>query len=468
MFTPRASSTRYMLMSAGDFVVATLVAYTCLAISGGVTHSTDAEYHLHEMAPLVGLLFVILMYFFDSYGVDCTNSTQSMFAILASSVLSLSGIPIIVALSSDRLLADGELYPIRLLASLTFTTFSLVLWRLALGHFAKNHVAHRVIICGNTQIAAALAREIEQRRYLGYRLVGFAHTDQVSHSVGESFLPEQSNGFACAMFSPDVLIAQGPPLTLVVDGAERLPMTPEQLLKMRAMGIGVNDCESFYEQITGKLPVGELRHSWLAFAPGYGRQRWRIIVKRTIDIVAGLALLVLTLPIAVVAAIALKLDSAGPIFYRQDRIGTGGILFRILKFRSMCFDAEAKTGVTWAAPRDPRVTAVGRVMRRLRIDELPQLLNVLKGDMSLVGPRPERPEIVARLIRTIPLYAHRHSMRPGITGWAQVCYPYGATVEDAKEKLCYDLYYVKNWSLLLDLQIMLQTLKVVIYGRGAR
>lgn len=146
----------------------------------------------------------------------------------------------------------------------------------------------------------------------------------------------------------------------------------------------------------------------------------------------------------------------------------GGLVFRIFKFRSMRVDAETRTGAAWAALRDPRVTRVGRVIRLFRIDELPQLINVIKGEMSLVGPRPERPEIVTRLIPAIALYNHRHSMRPGITGWAQVCYPYGATVEDAREKLCYDLFYIKNWSLLLDLQIMLQTVKVVLYGRGAR
>jgi len=179
-------------------------------------------------------------------------------------------------------------------------------------------------------------------------------------------------------------------------------------------------------------------------------------------------LLVLTLPIALIAAIAVKLDSPGPIFYQQDRLGMGGQVFRIFKFRSMRVDAESSTGAAWATPRDPRVTHVGRLMRLLRIDELPQLFNVIRGDMSLVGPRPERPEIVARLVPTIPLYNHRHTMRPGITGWAQICYQYGATVEDAREKLCYDLYYIKNWSLFLDLQIMLQTMKVVLYGRGAR
>ena len=234
------------------------------------------------------------------------------------------------------------------------------------------------------------------------------------------------------------------------------------------MGIGVNDCESFYELITGKLPVTELRHTWLVFAPGFTRRRWSLAAKRLTDIVSGCALLLLTSPISLITAIAVKLDSPGPVFYQQDRVGLGGLVFRIFKFRSMYVDAEAKTGAIWAAQRDPRVTAVGRFIRRMRIDELPQLMNVIRGEMSLAGPRPERPEMVANLSRTIPLYSHRHSMRPGLTGWAQVCYPYGATVEDATEKLGYDLYYIKNWSLLLDLQIILQTMKVVLYGRGAR
>lgn len=237
---------------------------------------------------------------------------------------------------------------------------------------------------------------------------------------------------------------------------------------MRAMGIGINDCESFYELITGKLPVSELRHTWLVFAPGFVRKRWSVAVKRLIDVVVGCALLLLTLPISLIAVIAIKLDSPGGAFYHQDRVGMGGLVFRIMKLRSMYIDAETKTGAIWAAKGDSRVTPVGRLIRRIRIDELPQLINVIKGDMSLVGPRPERPEIITKLAHTIPLYSHRHSMRPGLTGWAQVCYPYGATVEDTTEKLCYDLYYIKNWSLLLDLQIMLQTMKVVLYGRGAR
>ena len=460
MFAPKASSSRYVLMSGGDFLVATIAAYICFAIFSRFGYPISGEYHLLRIAPLVGLFFVVPLYFTDSYSLEREDYARPVVAILASG-FSLSGILLIVMLRSEGIFASRRLYII----SLTITTICLILWRLALDVFSKSHVARRVVILCNTQIGRILAREIEERRHLGYRLVSFVPTEQGPRAVGETHSPGETSYFPASF---DTLLSEGGPLTLVVDASESLPLVLEQLLKMRAMGIGVNDCESFYELVTGKLPVSELLYSWLAFAPGFVRKRWSVAAKRLADIVVGCALLVLTLPIAVIAAIAVKVESPGGIFYQQDRVGMGGLVVRIFKLRSMYVDAETKTGAVWAAQRDPRVTAVGRLIRLLRIDELPQLINVIKGEMSLVGPRPERPEIVAKLMLTIPLYSHRHSMRPGLTGWAQVCYPYGATVEDAREKLCYDLYYIKNWSLLLDLQIMLQTVKVVLYGRGAR
>jgi exopolysaccharide biosynthesis polyprenyl glycosylphosphotransferase len=254
---------------------------------------------------------------------------------------------------------------------------------------------------------------------------------------------------------------------LVIEDGQSLPGSTYDLMKLRVRGLRIQDCETFYEQITGKLPVGNLREQWLLFAPGFACQGWRLYLKRIIDVVAAAILTVLTLPIMIMTALCIKLESSGPIFYSQLRAGREGRTFRIRKFRSMYQDSEQRTGAVWARRNDPRVTRVGRVIRRLRVDELPQLLNILAGDMSLIGPRPERPEIISNLERAIPTYAYRHLIRPGLTGWAQVCYPYGSSLEDAKEKLCYDLYYIKNWSLGLDLQIMLQTVKVVLYGRGA-
>jgi exopolysaccharide biosynthesis polyprenyl glycosylphosphotransferase len=432
----------------------------CSTIFSRVGYPVVASYHLWRIAPLVGLLFIIALYFSDSYSLSNDDYRRAIVAIVASGA-SYLGVLIVVIHGNQGLFASRRLF----VASAAITTVCLILWRLVLDFFVKSHVARRVVIFGNTRIGTILAREIEERRRLGYRLVVSEPVEQRSHAVGESPWSAQIS-YLPAFF--DRLIKDSRPLTLVVDPAESLPLAPEELLKLRAMGIGINDCESFYELITGKLPVSELRHTWLVFAPGFVRKRWSVAAKRLIDIVVACILLVLTLPITLIAAIAVKLNSPGGIFYQQDRVGMGGKVFRILKLRSMYVDAEIRTGAIWAAQNDPRVTTVGRLMRRVRIDELPQLINIIKGEMTLVGPRPERQEIVTNLARTIPLYSHRHSMRPGLTGWAQVCYPYGATVEDATEKLCYDLYYIKNWSLLLDLQIMLQTMKVVLYGRGAR
>lgn len=385
MFTPRALSNRYIVMSGGDFLVAAIAAYMCFAIFSQSGYPAGVKHALWEIAPpwqmaaLVGLFFTVLMYFSNSDALERRNVARSVFAVLVSGAGSLSGILIVVMLLSDALFAHYKIC----VTSLAITTICLILWRLGLDLLAKSHVTRRVAILGDTRIGRILAREIEERQYLGYRLIDAVHAEHRGCAVGESSSLGQASYFPASL---EALMTDSGPLTLVVDPAETMPLGPEQLLKMRAMGIGVNDCESFYELITGKLPVTELRYSWLVFAPGYVRERWRVAVKRLIDIVAGFALLVLTLPIALIAAIGVKLDSPGPIFYQQDRVGMGGLVFRIFKFRSMRVDAETRTGAAWAALRDPRVTRVGRVIRLFRIDELPQLINVIKGEMSLVGP----------------------------------------------------------------------------------
>jgi exopolysaccharide biosynthesis polyprenyl glycosylphosphotransferase len=233
-------------------------------------------------------------------------------------------------------------------------------------------------------------------------------------------------------------------------------------------GNEVIDLESFYERMTGKLPVALLRETWLVFAPGFVRSRLRAFLKRTIDIAGTIAIGLVFLPVALVAVLFIPLESRGPVLYSQQRVGLDGRPFLLYKFRSMRDGAEHETGPVWAAVDDARVTRLGRLIRRFRIDELPQLFNVLRGDMSLVGPRAERPEMVAELSRKLPLFDYRHSVRPGLTGWAQICWPYGASLDDARDKLCYDLYYIKNWSLVFDLQIIIQTPKVMLFGRGAR
>ena len=258
-----------------------------------------------------------------------------------------------------------------------------------------------------------------------------------------------------------------PDLVLVALAEMRRALPAEELLECRFQGINVEDWPTFYERQTGKILVTNLRPSWLIFADGFVKTEMTRVVKRAMDIGLALVGLVLSLPLMLLAACAIKLDSKGPVLFRQRRVGERGRIFVLRKFRSMTVDAE-RDGPVWAAAHDSRVTRVGRWLRRTRLDELPQFWNVLAGDMSFVGPRPERPEFVEQLQREIPFYMGRHSVKPGITGWAQVRHRYAASIEDSMEKLQYDLYYIKNMSPLLDVVILLSTLQVVLFRRGSR
>ena len=240
------------------------------------------------------------------------------------------------------------------------------------------------------------------------------------------------------------------------------------LLDCKMAGTKVTDYLTFWEREAGQIDLNEVKPSWLALSDGFRQSRVHAVVKRALDIVVSLAFLSVTLPVILLAAFLIKLESSGPVFYLQERIGRHGKIFNVIKFRSMYVDAEKDGVPQWASRVDPRVTRVGHLIRRTRIDEIPQIFNVLFGDMSFVGPRPERPYFVRELSEDIPLYNIRHNVRPGITGWAQINYPYGASVEDARRKLEYDLYYVKNGGLFLDFAIILQTVRVVLSGDGAR
>jgi len=235
-------------------------------------------------------------------------------------------------------------------------------------------------------------------------------------------------------------------------------------------GIQIVDIVGFFERQTGRINIEALNPSSMVFADGIIQAVLKSYVHRFLDLIISLFVLILTLPLTLLAALFIWMESGlrGPILYKQTRVGRDGKLFRILKFRSMTVDAERYGGARWAVADDARITPVGNVLRKTRIDELPQLINVLKGDMSFVGPRPERPEFVDELVNEIPFYDLRHRVNPGITGWAQICYPYGASREDAKDKLEYDLYYIKNYSLFLDLMILIQTAQVILWGKGAR
>lgn len=245
----------------------------------------------------------------------------------------------------------------------------------------------------------------------------------------------------------------------------KLPL--EQLISCRLKGIRIDDGIDFTEHLAGKISVENLYPSSLIFSNGFKGTVFFKKIKRAIDIIFSIIGLVIFSPLCLLIAAAIKIESKGPIFYRQERVGEDGQIFELIKFRSMRQDAE-QNGPVWAMENDPRITKVGKIIRKLRFDEIPQMINVLKGEMSFVGPRPERPYFVEQLKKEIPFYYHRHAVKPGITGWAQLYYPYGASKEDALEKLKYDLYYIKNMSPFLDLMIILETIKVVLFGRGSR
>ncbi|WP_045221316.1 TIGR03013 family XrtA/PEP-CTERM system glycosyltransferase [Desulfonatronum thioautotrophicum] len=264
-------------------------------------------------------------------------------------------------------------------------------------------------------------------------------------------------------------VKQIKPHKVVVSLTQRRGTFPLQdMLSCKVSGVDVVDAPSFYERVTGKLLLENITPSWFIFSSGFRINSLIRLAKRMLDVTAASIGLILTAPIFPVVALLIKLDSPGPVFFRQTRVGQGDREFTLFKFRSMRQDAEAASGAVWAQEDDPRVTKLGHFLRKSRIDEIPQLFNVLLGDMSLVGPRPERPEFVAKLKEVIPYYSERHYVKPGVTGWAQVRYPYGSSVEDAIEKLRYDLYYVKNMSILFDLRIMLRTVSVILFREGSR
>ena len=321
----------------------------------------------------------------------------------------------------------------------------------------------RILFVGATPTAEHLIQELEAN-HPGYEIVGYVD-DRPAEQVA------LTNGFRVLGATQELqdIAASSGVGTIVVCLTERRGAFPLQpILECKLRGIRIEDWPAFYEKLTGKIVVQNLRPSWLVFSEGFSRTLFTRVVKRTIDLVLAAVFLALGWPIFLLVAAAIRLDSPGPIFLRQERVGERGRLFTLLKFRTMVQNAEEQTGPVWASDCDPRITRVGHWLRKIRLDELPQIWNVFKGEMSFIGPRPERPHFVAQLQEKIPYYAERHSIKPGITGWAQVRYPYGSTIQDAEEKLQYDLYYVKNLSGFLDIDILLSTVRVVLFGKGAR
>ncbi len=370
-------------------------------------------------------------------------------------------ISVIFYLFPDLLLGRGAL-ALSLLVAFLLTTLSRLFFEKVVD---QGRLQRRVLVFGAGRQANDVLNQLRRRAdRRGFKFVGFAHVEG-EDDVVESSEVIQLNGsllsYAQAHEVDEILVA-------VDDRRRGLPIN--DLLACKLSGVDVLDIVQFFERETGRIMLSFVTPGWMVFSDGFQFGAFRHLSKRTFDLLASFFLLMATWPMMLLTVIAIWLEEGfgSPLVYRQKRVGLNGKEFNVLKFRSMRVDAEKDGQAVWAKKNDDRVTRVGRVIRQCRVDELPQIINVLAGDMAFVGPRPERPQFVNQLSRRIPHYAARHQVKPGIAGWAQLCYPYGASEKDAEQKLQFDLYYVKNHSMFLDFLILVQTVEVVLFRKGAR
>ncbi|HWU74714.1 MAG TPA: TIGR03013 family XrtA/PEP-CTERM system glycosyltransferase [Sphingomonas sp.] len=393
------------------------------------------------------------------YGADALQSLRRAIArILVAISLGIIFLSVLFFLSPAITFWRSNLF-----YAMGISAVSLIAIRILLGKMLGSHVFKRRVVVLGAGPRAARLKALQQQPGSAFVVVGY-----VSMSEANRVIPEAIARDAIYNLADHVVLLNASEVVLALE--ERRNALPlKDLLRIKTTGVHVNDISTFLERETGRVDLQSVNPSWLIFSDGFSSGRmFSGVFKRLFDITASLILLVLAGPIILITALAVKLESKGPAFYRQRRVGLYGVGFDCLKLRSMRQDAEVNGQAVWAEKDDPRITRIGRFIRKVRIDELPQCWSVLKGEMSFVGPRPERPQFVEDLEQQLPYYAERHMVKPGITGWAQINYPYGASIEDSRQKLEYDLYYAKNYSPFLDLLILLQTIRVVLWPEGAR
>ena len=398
---------------------------------------------------------LICLYYFDLYDPDRVPSRgETYFRLLVAMGLLSFMLAALSYLDPDFIIGENVF-----VLGLFILTLALFGWRSSYAWMVRQpFLRERVYVLGSGERAQRFVDTMRSRPELGIDVLGW------SGGVGEHLVVREDLGTDLMEMARKRQVSR----VIVAMGDRRGRMPVRELLDVRLSGIKVEDVNGILERISGKVEIEGLYPSWLIFSEGFRLNPTFMLARRVVSTAVSLISLLIILPFIPFIALAIKLDSAGPVFYSQKRVGRKGEVFFVHKFRTMQADAEAKTGPTWAGESDPRITRIGRWLRRIRLDEIPQLWNVLRGDMGFVGPRPERPEFVEWLIREVPYYNLRHIIRPGVTGWAQVCYQYGASLEETKEKLKYDLYYTKNVSLGLDIVIILRSIKIILLGRGAR
>ena len=411
---------------------------------------------------LATLVCLLVLYFYDLYDFTVTsNRRELMLGLVQALGIAWALLAFLFYFIPPLFIGRGVL-----IIAVPVVLILLLTWRILI-HYLTGHpdIGEKILIVGTGTTAQATAKSVWERRDAGYRIVGFV----TENGAKPSEMPSNINLIGSADNLEQIIKREKINRVVIAVRERRGTFPTETLLKMSLAGnVNIEECTSFFERVTGQVHIDMVRPSWLIFG---GRKRdthlktfFREVIHRSLALFG----LIVSLPIAALTAILVKIDSKGPIFYSQERVGKNGIVFNVMKFRSMKTDAEKDGKPVWATADDDRTTRVGRVIRKIRVDEIPQFWNIIKGEMSFVGPRPERPHFVSQLAEEIPYYEHRHLTAPGLTGWAQIKHPYGASVEDARCKLQYDLYYIKNQSLALDLIIVFETVKTVLFSRGGR
>lgn len=450
----------FALLLAGEAVVFYIAFYLAIVIQLGMPDSIEVLWRHYSLDSLVfcaggvGSLFAMGLY----HG---RNSTR-FHDVFIRTILGF-GLAFVVLSVANYLWPSLAFWRQTQLIGLPISLVGVFLLRYLFLHLIDSDlIVRRILVLGTGENAAEVEQLEASSDSCGLKCVGFLDVEGNSVRVTRSRIipvPESLMAFCREQQVSEIVVAV----------QERRGMMPiNELMDCKLSGIPIYDLMTFMERETGRCDLNGLRPSWFIFAEGFTGGQAQQAVKRGLDVVLSIVLLIVTLPLIGATALAIRIESPGAVFYRQKRVGLNGKVFDIIKFRSMAVDAEADGQAVWAVRNDPRITDIGRVIRKFRIDELPQIINVLKGEMSFVGPRPERPEFVAELTKEFGYYNERHRVKPGITGWAQLQYIYSDSIEGGLNKLQYDLYYVRHYSLLLDLFIVIQTARVILWPTGVR